>query len=174
MNRAPRLGAMLALLLAPACTAKAAPEPISIAWRAWGKDFHLRVAPDGRTAIDWPDSTEESPVKRRTLDIGADRAGRFAALVAPVRRWAGGTVPCDARFGSGGFAGAPREEVIATIRWKTSGDRVDLALACLEGPAMAEIRGVHRAIDLLKNADREASPTPSEPQTEGNAHAPQD
>lgn len=129
---------------------------ITLSYGPWaGTSYRLDVDPDGRVKM--RDSRGDNEVR-----MDPDFYRRFADLVEPMRRYAGGTMPCADAVGppisQRNPLGVPKP-MMATLRWVRTGQTVRLKLACMQGPpALAKLRD---AIDLIKRLPDDVEAPPS-------------
>jgi hypothetical protein len=91
--------------------------------------------------------------RRETFQTGLTTYPRIAALVKPVRRWAGGKVPCT---GEPPFVEGFWKVPVTRIRWEPEGLEVEVPIACRQGPAEDEIELVRAAFDEARGFAHDA------------------
>lgn len=106
--------------------------------------------------LDRPDPVDLNKRVRDERLVGFPGYERIAVLVKPVRRWAGGRVPCKTEASSGGFGGKP----VAYVRWEADKTEVEVPITCISGPAQDEIELVRAAIDEIRRWEEEPAAKP--------------
>ncbi|MES2443578.1 MAG: hypothetical protein V4574_12175 [Pseudomonadota bacterium] len=135
------------LLLALAALAAAPdPERIVLTLSVGAPSTTVTIAPDGTMIVD-------EAGQRRTLKAGPTTYERVAALVKPVRRWAGGKVPCE---GDPPFVESYWKLAIVHIRWEPEGAAVEVPVTCRQGLARDEIELVRAALDETRRVAHDA------------------
>lgn len=143
------LAVALIALIAPQSSGQTAPGSAITLSIVGGDNLRIRIVPDGTMTLDIDSTDDGSGPGHSKRDLGPASYQRMAALVAPVRRWAGGTVPCERR-------GTLGPTVI--VQWEIDGKQVTVPLACEASPATNDIELVRAAMDHIWRWQRESPP----------------
>ncbi|MCX8474174.1 MAG: hypothetical protein MT490_00120 [Sphingomonas sp.] len=122
---------------------------ITIRYGAGVGPVTVTIDPNGEMVIQNPTTTAADKMERITYHASFTEYRRIRALLKPLRRFAGKTLPCDPVHTSVLSPGGP-VSVTALVRWEPEGIEVKAPLGCMAGPAQDEIELIRAAIDATR------------------------
>ena len=132
---------------------------ITIRYGAETAPVTVTIDPNGEMMIEKSPMTAADKVERAIYHASFTEYRRIRALLKPLRRFAGKTLPCAPVRASALNPGGALP-VTALVRWESERIEVKAPLGCTAGPAQDEIELIRAAIDATRGSATEEAATP--------------